>query len=774
MNEQINLVEPRKSGFSLRGGLSFGLVVFLAFLLPIFFVPAQTFSFFMSKSFLIALFVFLLTIAWLIERIKNRDFSLSKNLIIISALLVPFSYLISSLFSGSLRASIFGYGFGIDSFGMIFTLFLLMFFTARVFLIKKKIIYFYLGLLFSGVLIFFFHVLRLIFGPDFLTLGILNTSTANFIGSWNEIGIFFGLISIISLLTIIFLKKNTMVKVVSYLALIFSLFFVALVNFGSLWLALALISLTLFIYHLSINKGHEEKVFQRKNVSVISLVIFVISLVFLFAKGPIGGFLPTTFNISNFEVRPSTVSTIDIIQASLPGNPILGAGPAEFSKQWSLSKPIEVNNTQFWDIDFGSGASFLLTSLVTVGLLGCLSWIFFFVMTFYSGIKLLKISRRSQFDHFLSLSAFFATVYLWFFSIVYVPGLVTFALSFLFTGVLLSLLYQERVVKLRKFSWSRSTGKSIVLIAVMICFFFSSSLGFYLFTKKANASIKAQKSLLVLETEGDIGKSLELMGSAVSSFSDDLYYRLLVDLNLIQLQAIFNQEDVPEDQLREQFQTVFTEAITNAEKTVSIGSDNYQNWMTLAKVYGSVVPLQVEGSYDKALEAYGQAITLSSNNPAIALALANLEIVNDNEEKGKEYALTAIQLKNNYSDAYYLLSQIEIDNGNEEGSVEIIEALAEVTPNDPKVHLQLGFFKYSDKNYEEAVTFFEEALRLDPYDVDVVYLLGLTYNELGDKEKAIQAFTHLQRVIPEDQNIAVILENLQSNRDPLFGLEQTQ
>ncbi len=774
MNEQVNLAEPKKSGFSLRRDISFGLVTFLAFLLPIFFIPAQTFSPYMSKSFIIAFFVFLLTITWVVGRIKNKDFSFSKNLIVISALLVPFSYLLSSLFSGSIKASIFGYGFGVDSFSMILTLFLLMFFTARVFLAKRKIIYFYIGLLFSSIVIFFFHVLRLIFGPDFLSLGLLKTSTANFIGSWNEVGIFFGLISIISLLTIIFLKKNTMVKVVSYLALIFSLFFVALVNFSALWLALALASLTLFIYHLFVNKGSEGKMFQKKNVSVISLVIFAVSLVFVFTEGPIGSFLPTKLKISNFEVRPSTNLTVDIIQASLPGNPILGAGPAEFSKQWSLSKPIEVNNKQFWNVDFGSGASFILTSLVTVGLLGFLSWIFFLVMTFYSGIKLLKVSRRSQFDHYLSLSAFSATVYLWFFSIVYVPGLVTFALSFLFTGVLFSLLYQERVVRFRKFSWSRSTGKSVVLIIVMVCFLLSSSFGFYLFTKKANASIKAQKSLLVLESEGDIGKSLELMRGAVNSFSDDLYYRLLVDLNLVQLQAIFNQEDVSEDQIREQFQTVLAEAITNAEKAVSISSNSYQNWMTLAKVYGSVVPLQIEGAYDKALESYGQAIALSSNNPDVALALANLEIVNGDVEKGKEYALEAIQLKNNYSDAYYLLSQIEIDNGNEEGSIEIIEALAEVRPNDPKVQLQLGFFKYSDKNYEEAITFFGEAVRLDPYYIDAVYLLGLTYNELGDKEKAIQAFGYLQSSMPEDQNITTILENLQSNKDPLFGLEQSQ
>jgi len=775
MDEQINSISSQKINSLSTRNFSFGLIAVLSFLLPIFFIPIQTFSFLAGKDALLITFVFLLLVAWFLQRAKNRDFSFSKNLFVISAMLVPFSYLLSSLFSGSLRASLLGFSFGVNSFVMILTFFLFMFLVARLFLVKKKVIYLYVGLLFSAIFMLFFHLLRLIFGPDFLSFGILNLTSSNLIGSWSDFGVFFGLIAVISLLTINFMRENKVIKIIGYVTLIGSLFFVALVNTFSLWLMLFLATLAIIIYNFfAIKKKESESI--KKNIPVTSLVVLVISLFFVITVSlgsSIGSFLPSMFKIQNSEVRPSFGSTIDVVQASLAVDPILGKGLDGFSKQWSISKPIGINNTQFWNLDFNTGANFILTSLVTVGLLGFLSWVMFFGLIIYSGLKLLKGSHKNQFDHYISFSVFFATIYLWSFSVVSTPGVVIFALSFLFTGVLLALLYQERIVKVKKFSLPKNTGKGIVLIVIVAVLFLSSAFGFFLFVKKVNASIKAQKSLIVLNTEGDLGKSLELMVGAIGSSKNDLYYRLLSEMSLLQLQSVLNQKDITEEALAEQFQAIFTNARVSAEMAVNLDLRNYQNWVTLGKVYGTVVPLKViEGAYDEAIKYYGNAISLSPINPSLALALANLEIANGDEEKAKGYIGSAIQLKNNYTEAYYLLAQIESANGNEEETIKIIEALAEQTPNDPEVQLQLGLFKYNVKNYEEAIPYFEKALGLNPTFIDAAYLLGLSYNGVGRLEEAINLFTSLQQALPEDQNMPVILENIKAGRDPLFGLEQ--
>ncbi len=771
MDKQINLAGVQKvNSFSMKNISSF-LVIILSFLLPIFFIPSQVFSFLAGKDMVVIFITSLLLVLWVLERIKNKDFSVSKNLMIISAVLVPFSYLLSSLFSGSIRTTILGSGFGVNSFSMILTLFLLMFLVARLFQTKKKIIYLYVSLLFSFILISSFQILRLIFGPEFLSLGVLKTATANFIGTWSELGIFFGLITILSLLTIIFIKGNRAVKIISYISLIGSLFFVALINSFFVWLAIALSSLFLIIYLLLANKTVEQKI-SRKSLSVISLVIFAISLVFIFAKGPVGNFLPSFFNISNFEVRPSVGSTIDIAQATLSNDPLLGAGPNGFVKQWVANKPFEVNNSQFWNTDFNSGSSFILTTIVDIGLLGFLAWLLFFGMIIYSGVKLLKVSHRDKFNYYLAMSVFLSTVYLWFFSFTTVPGVAILGLSFLFTGVLLSLLYQERIIKIKTISLSEKLGGRIVLFVVIISFSITFIFNGYLFIKKVSASIQAQKSLIALNVEGDIGKSVELMLGATITFRDDLYYRLLSNIDLIQLQAVLNQEDVPEETIREQFQTVFQNAVANAGTAVNIDPRNYQNWMSLSKAYGSVVSLKVEGAYDKAVESYNNARSLNPLNPAIVLSLANLEIANGDIEKAKEYIITSIQMKRNYSEAYYLLSQIELHNNNEAEAIKIIEALAQETPNDPEVFLQLGFYKYNAKNYTEAIPLLERSVSLNQSLVDAVYLLGLSYHGAGEKEKAVEIFDYLSQAIPDDNNLASILDNLKNGRDPLFGIEQ--
>ncbi len=769
MNEQTNLIEIQKNNFFSIKNLVPSLVMVLGFLLPIFFVPLQTVSFAMGKSILLITFVFLLLILWLFERIKNKDFSFSKNLIIISSVLVLLSYFLSSLFSGFVKATLFGYEFGVNSFSMILAFFLLMFFTARFFVEKKKIIYLYIGLLFSSIFLLFFHVLRLIFGPDFLSLGLLGTTTSNLVGAWNELGIFFGLVALLSLLTAVLIKENVVIRVVSWISLAISLFFLVLVNFTSVWWMLSLLSLLLIFYNWLGKRNLGQKI-EKKDISIISIIVLVVSLLFIFAKGPIGGFLPSLFNISNMEVRPSLNSTIDVIQSSMVDSPILGVGPNEFVKQWLLSKPIGINNTQFWNIDFNSGTSFILTSLVNVGFLGFLAWLLFFASIVFLGFKLLRVSLRNKFDRYIAWSVFSATIYLWVFSFIYVPGIVVLSLSFLFSGLLLSLFYQEKIVKVEVISLLKNRGKGFIFLVVMAGFLLLSMFGMFLFINKTNASFQAQKSFLALNSEGDLGKSVELMEKAAKNSGYDLYYRLLSNINIFQLQAVLNQTDVAEETVAKQFQTALDSAITNANTAISKDSKNYQNWLSLGNVYRSVVPLKIEGAYDNALKSYSNAIIFNPYNPLIALSLANLEIANGDVEKAKGYLNTSIQMKNNYSDAYYLLSQIELNGGNQEGAVNILKTLTQVTPNDSQAFLQLGALEYNTRDYKEAIASLEQSFNLNPYSVDTIYLLGLSYSETGEREEAVKVFDYLQSLLPNDTSISSILENLRNGKAPLSGL----
>ncbi|MBU1046443.1 tetratricopeptide repeat protein [Patescibacteria group bacterium] len=746
--------------------------VVLSFLLPIFIIPANTYSFVLGKNVILFSSVALLFLLWVIERIKSKDFFLSKNLLVISAYLVPISYLLSALFSGSIMAGLIGYGFETSTFVFIGSLFVLMFLTARAFNNKQKVLYLYTGLILSSVIMAIVHILRLFFGADFLSLGLFNTTTSNLIGSWNEFSLFFGLIALISLIANEYLGRDKMTKILSSILLVISLLFVWLVNFNLVWMFLMLASLFLVIYSLFLNKRQEDSVDYSKLYKTPAPYVFVITLLFVFLQGTIGGILPSMFGISNYEVRPTISSTFSIAISSLKTDPLLGVGPTKFINQWVAYKPQGVNNTEFWNTDFNTGAGFILTSLTTVGLLGFISWMLFIISFIYLGFRLLKKSRNNQLDHFVALSLFLSAVYLIMFLVFYIPGIVILGLTFLILGVLLSFLKQDNLVKVNKISLLHSKSKSIGLVTTMIIFIGVNGFGGYLFTQKVLASVQFNEGVLAINVDNDFNKGYEKIVGAVNKYPTDFYYRNLTDLNLMQLQNVFNQKDVSEEDLQKQFQDVFSATVGSAQRALQLDMNNYQNWVNIAKVYGAVVPLKLENSYESALQAYSEAIRLNPSNPLLVLNLANLEIANEDLEKAREYIGISIQMKNNYSDAYYLLSQIELNAGDKEKAIQVIEALANVSPNDPQVFLQLGAFNYEEKDYERAQAFLERAVILNPYYSDAKYLLALTYDVMGEKEKALGQFSDLKILNPNDENIDAILKNVEEGRDPFYGFEQ--
>ncbi|MCK5285994.1 MAG: tetratricopeptide repeat protein [Candidatus Pacebacteria bacterium] len=748
-------------------GIPFVIGLILAVLLPIFIIPVETISFWASKNIILSLAVILLFIFWSFDRIKNRNFFLSKNILVILAVLVPVVYLLSALFSGSILFGLLGVAFEVSSFVTIATLFILMFLSAKAFQTEKQVLYLYTGLMISAVITIIFHSLRFILGPEFLSFNILNSSVSNLVGNWNELGIFFGLIVIINLIANEYLGKNKIIKISSIVLMVISLLFIWLVNFNLIWIFLGIISLFLIIYNLILSKFNLKELYKKP-----SIYVFLITLIFILFQGKIGGILPSLLNTSNLEVQPTIASTLDIAKPTLKENPILGAGPSKFVNQWVAYKPQGVNTSEFWNIDFNTGNSFIISSLVTVGLLGFVSWVLFIIVFMYLGFRLIMISRKDEINHFVALSLFLLSVYLILFLIFYIPGITILGLTFLILGVLLSFLNQNKLVKIIEVPVKSSKIKSAILIVTTIAILGASLFWGFLFTKRVIASTQFNRALVAINIEQDFGKAYQLIINAIITDSNDFYFRNLTDLNLVQLQNILNQEDIDDEVLREQFQTTFSSTLAAAEKAVYLDVDNYLNWVNLAKLYSAVIPLQLEGAYEKALETYIEAIKLNPTNPLLILDLANLEITHGDTEKAREYIGMAIQMKNNYSEAYYLLSQLEFAEGNTEVGTQVIEILASVTPNDSQVFLQLGILNYDKNDFEKAKASLERSVILSPYSIDAKYLLGLTYNAIGERDNAVAQFKDLEYLIPDNETIKIILANIEAGSSPFYGFEQ--
>ena len=745
------------------------------FLLPLFFIPSGLVSFEFSKVLMIVLGTLISLAFWSLARIKEGRFEFPSTLLSLSALFVIFIYFLSSIFSGSKINSLIGHGFELGTLGLIIVGFVLMFMTSCIFRTKDKIFYSYIALFISFIVIFLFQASRLLLGADFLSFGIFKDVTFNMIGKWNDLGVYFGLIAILSVATIELAKLSKLMRFFLFFVSIASLFFMSLVNFKVVWFVIGLFSLIFFIYSVSLRRRDETAKAENssgghKKVSYLVLFFLVISTLFIIdgfrSKHVVGDALAGYFNISQFEVRPSFQGTSEVLKASFKENPILGFGPNRFLNSWLLFKPDGVNNTVFWNFDFTYGVGIIPTFITTTGILGMISWIAFFGLFLYMGFKYIFIKINNPFSRYLVVSSFLAGLYLWIINVFYVPNAAIFFLAFFFTGLFIGALVNENLISIRSFTYLGNPRRSLISMPLLVLVVISSITGSYIYFQKFFSNVYFQKSLNSLNVAGNLDEAERFAAKAVSFSKNDSYYRLLSDIYLVRLSSLSSQKNIPSETLNSQFQSVFQNAVKNSKDAIDYDNTNYQNYLAAGRVYESVIP--IEGAYNLALENYGKALTLNPKSPLINLMLARLEVSNKNNAKAREYIMKSLQLKNNYTDAVFLLAQIEIAEGNIKDAIKLVEAGSTLTFDNPVVVLQLGNIKYSDKekDYKGAAEAFEKALALNSSYSNSRYFLGLSYYNLGRKDDAIKQFELVQSLNPDNKEVELILKNLREGRAP--------
>lgn len=745
-----------------------------AFLLPLFFIPSKFASFEFSKVLIVVFGVLISLVFWSLTRIKEGRFEFYATLLSSSALFVIFIYFLSSIFSGNKINSLIGHGFELGTFGLVFVGFVLMFMASSIFRTKDKIFYSYIGLLISFLVIFLFQTARLIWGADFLSFGIFKDTTSNMIGKWNDLGIYFGLITMLSIVTLQLAKLGKLMRLFLYFASFASLFFISLVNFKVVWFVIGLFALLFFIYSISLRRSEANNARNShtgdKKASYLIVFFLIISIIFIVdgfrSKHVIGDSLAGYFNISQLEVRPSFQGTSEVLKASFKENPALGFGPNSFSDSWLLFKPDGVNSTVFWNFDFIYGVGIIPTFITTTGILGMISWILFFGLFLYIGFKYIFIKIGNPFSRYLVVSSFLASLYLWIVNVFYVPGATIFFLAFFFTGLFIGALINENLIPIKNFAYLGNPRRSLISMPILALIIISSITGSYIYFQKFVSNIYFQKSLNSLNVLGNLDEAERYAAKAISFSRTDSYYRLLSDIYLNRLSALSSQKNIPSETLNSQFQSIFQNAVKSSKDAIDYDNTNYQNYLSAGRVYESVMP--IEGAYKMASDNYNSALNLNPKSPAINLMLARLEVSNKNNAKAREYIMKSLQLKNNYTDAVFLLAQIEIAEGNIKNAIKLVEAGSTLTFDNPVIFFQLGILKYSDKerDYKGAAEAFEKALALHSSYSNARYFLGLSYYNLGKSADAIKQFEMVQTLNPDNKEVELILKNLRDGRAP--------
>ncbi len=759
-------------------------ILAVIFLAPLFFIPSSIVSFQYAKVLLLFVGIIAAFSACIIARLKDGQVRLMPNKLFISLAAIPVAFGISSILSSSKSTSFIGQGYEVGTFAFITACVAFAFFVTYFFSTKRSLVLAYMAFLIPVPIIALFQLLRLLFGADFLSLNVLLSPTATLLGGWNDLGIYFGVVALFSFISLELLNIERPLKIVFGTILGVALFFLSIINFTIVWYILAGSALIFFVYNFSFNKSRayeehpSEETVSRRTVPITSLIVLLISIVFILLKGNLYSAATELFNIpflnrlvvTNVEVRPSWSSTFDIAKSSLREDPIFGVGPNRFVNEWVASRPPVINNTIFWGTDFNYGIGLIPTFVITTGIVGTLAWLIFFALFLWMGFKALFTKARDQFSNYITVSAFIMALYLWIFTILYVPSAALLMLTFFFTGLFMASLVENRIVEVRSLNILKDPRMSFVSVLLFIMLLLAMLISTYTIGRRFVASLFFNRGLVEANVNGNLEKAENAIVRSVDISAQDQFYRTISELNLVKMNILLSQQNVPQDVLQNQFRTFLANAQQAAETAKNIDPSNYQNWLSLGRAYESVVPFKVSGAYERALLAYEEAKKLNPSSPAIPLVMAQLDAANGDTAKAKKRVGEALALKNDYTDAIFFLSQIQVSEGDISNAIKSVEAAALLNPTNPGVYFQLGLLRYQNKDYAGAASALEQAIRLAPDYANAKYFLGLSFDKVNRNQDAIAVFEQLKATNPDNQELTLILSNLRAGRDPFTGV----
>lgn len=723
-------------------------------LLPFFFLPLSWVAVIQAKVLLVSILVIVATIAWAYARILERSVSLPRSPLAISVKALAVVYAISAIMTGAASTSLVS-GFGdLDTLASVTLLAGVFFVAAMAFANAHAASVAMVRAFIAGgaalMLVQLFHLL-----VPALSLGVFGGRAVSVFGSWHELGI----VSVIFVILAVSLRRTVVAsdywKWVLLALGVASMIHILVIDMRDVWVSLTVLMLAYAAYEWWMSRA----TFSMTRVAM-PVAIGIISLICAIGTGAIYTYLPASLQIPQVEVRPSLQGTMVIRQQSTHdvSTFVFGSGPNMFMRQWSLYKPLGVNQTEYWNINFNAGYGFLPTVLITAGFLGLLAWIGVFVALGFAVWRLLTRNSDNAFAHvYVAICA--SAVYIAVLHILYVPDFTLSALLFFLLGLVASIdgKREPRVVSLMARDWGsirRNIALSVAVLAILAASFGA--------LRATLSDILVNKSATTYFETNNVSRALAWVKTGLVVYSNnDRAHRAAVELGLIQLSELARATS---NQATAELQVSLQTTIQHGLAAVSINSKDYQNWLALANLYQNLAGAGVQGAYENAMSAYSRAIADNPANPLPYLQIAQLEMAQKQYGPALENVAKAITLKPDLAAAYFLRSQINVQRSNfTEAATDALKA-AQLSPQEPLGWYNLGAILYSDGRYAQASQALEQALTLQSDYANALFVLGLSYEKQGRHEEALAALRKVAATNPSDASLAQLIKDIEAGQ----------
>ena len=497
----------------------------------------------------------------------------------------------------------------------------------------------------------------------------------------------------------------------------------------------------------------------------------LVSVIFLFFGSLLNIGLTSVFPVSSLEVRPSYESTLAINGAARGDSFVrllVGSGPNSFGQQWLLHKPAEVNQSQFWNVDFNVGFSAFTTALGTVGLLGLLAWLVPLLLVFAGVVRVFRFSILGREDKGAAGALILASLFLFVTLALYVPSQNITLLAFVLSGAAFGYLWRQGrgsmgVTEPASPRFAALLMGALVVVSLAFVLFVSGStvrrFASDLFVNRGMVALQAQNPDAALQNAARAA-GIETTGSVL---------RLAATAGGTRLAQIAQDTSLPQAQAQAMFEASLQQTIAAGSKATVLNPDDYRPYLILANVYDFLATLNVQGAYESAKVAYEETRKRNPLNPGIPLALARLEAARNNVDAARTEVGKALTLKPNYTDAILLVVQLDVAQDDIPSAIQAATAAAQTAPGVAPIWFQLGLLYYAAGNATNAAAALEQAITLVPEYANAKYFLGLSYAALSRNEEAVRQFQDLAKTNPDNTEVILILSNLEAGKAAFEG-----
>jgi Flp pilus assembly protein TadD len=740
----------------------------LVFLVPVAYLPWTIDALEVNKQTILLVFTSLAVIAWLGMMVSKKQFFLKKSWIFVLAAAMLVSILVSSFLSLAPFTSWVGQSSQEYTSFLTLLAFVLFFITGAHFLSETKVqrTVWILSFLSSAIIGTFILL-------AFLGIPILNTT---FVGTPNALGMYLATMAVLGSglwLVTDSADKNSVLPmgiwgIVGRISIIITtvaaITVLLALDYWALWVA-TLVGLAV-IFTFALLRADE---FSNPSKFVLPMLIFVISILFLFLPTFLGG----KFAV---EVAPSFKASLGIAKSSLSDTSwLFGSGPGTYVMDFTQHKPVEINQTSLWDSRFDRSTSHLLTLLPTVGLVGLILFLAFMGTLKAAALKTL-IRERVHDEWKMTFVAFAGWSVLAFGMLVYSSN---FTLSFMF-WLLSAILASQVGAKPKQVAFSSSPRLGLLTTFMFVLVTVGMLTVMFVSVSRYTAEIAFAKAVRADRA----GESLDIViedldAAARLNKLSDVYYRNLSHALLLKTGELVNDPEADPNLV----QNYVSSSINAARRATDLSPNDVVNWSMLGDIYREVAPLV--GNADVfAIASYEKATELSPTNPKYFVSLGQSYIVrseqlsalteSEDEEfanqakEAKDEALNkavealtkAVELKQDYAPAYYYLAIAYDRQGNITEAVARMETLRNAYPLDVGIAFQLGILYLKQGKTDLAQVEFERAVEISPNFSNALWYLSVVYEEQGNVEGAVAVLERIKELNPENQVVQQRLDRL--------------